>query len=61
MAYKWTEEYVLYDLQMCRGFVWYSYAMENDGWLQFAGVKRKSKGYIAAEIEKLITQHGQKD
>lgn len=41
---------------MERGWAWWSWAVENDGWLQFSGVKREGKNYIAQEIDKLMAQ-----
>lgn len=39
---------------MVQGWVWYSYAMATDGWLNFSGVKMNGDGYIAQEKKKLI-------
>jgi hypothetical protein len=39
---------------MNRGWAYYAQAMEMDGWLQFAGVCRKSKGYVGQEIDRLM-------
>jgi hypothetical protein len=39
---------------MDEGWVYYSYAMENDGWLQFAGIKRIGAGYVAQHIERRL-------
>lgn len=36
------------------GFAFYSLAMEQNGWLNFSGVERKSKGYVAMEIAKRV-------
>jgi hypothetical protein len=32
----------------------YYWAMENDAWLQFNGVRRSGNGYIGQEIERLV-------
>jgi hypothetical protein len=41
------------------GFGWalVNYAIENDGWMQFCGLKRVGKGYIAQEVEELKKQY----
>lgn len=49
-------DFVLYRLPTRQGWAFLSAAVENDGWLQFAGVGRDSKGYIAQEIAKLMKQ-----
>lgn len=51
---SFTRDYVLFDLAMVEGWVWHAYAMENDGWLQFSGVKRKGDGYVAMETKRLM-------
>lgn len=56
MDYGWSEDYVLYELPMIRGWVYYAYAMENSGWLNFAGVKRQGAGYIKQQTETLMEQ-----
>lgn len=42
------------DLPLVEGWVWYAYAMESDGWLNFSGVKREGRGYLAQEVERLM-------
>lgn len=42
------------DLPMDQGWAFIAYSVQNDGWLQFNGVKRASDGYIKQEIERLI-------
>lgn len=54
--YKWTFDYVYYELPMVQGWVWYAFAMETDGWLNFGGVKRGSDGYIKQEKDILMQQ-----
>jgi len=51
-----TWEFISEHLPMERGWAWWSWAVENDGWLQFSGVKREGKNYIAQEIDKLMAQ-----
>ena len=53
---SFTEDYVLHDLPMDRGRAYYNQAMETDGWLQFAGVSRETRGYIWQETERLLEQ-----
>ena len=53
---SFTEDFILHDLPMDRGWCYYSQAMEMDGWLQFAGVSRETPGYIMQETKKLIAQ-----
>ena len=37
---------------MDEGWIYYAWSMENDGWLNFSGVKRDSPGYIAQEAQR---------
>ena len=39
---------------MDKGWAFWAWAVENDGWLRFGGVKRKSKGYVAQELNRLL-------
>lgn len=39
---------------MDRGWALYSYARSNDGWEQFGGLKRSSRGYIGQEVDDLM-------
>lgn len=39
---------------MEQGWAYHSWLMENDGWLQFAGVRMSSVGYIRQETERLM-------
>ena len=39
-----------------QGFAYLADAIEHDGWLNFVGVTRVGKGYIAMEIEDLMSQ-----
>jgi hypothetical protein len=41
---------------MVDGWAYITAAMEKDGWLAFSGVERKSKGYIAQEIDLLMSE-----
>ena len=50
-------DYITYELDMSLGWALISWALENDGWLQFAGLKRSSKGYIAMEVDKLEKEY----
>lgn len=49
-------DYILHDLPMIQGWAFLAAATEQDAWLQFAGIKRTSKGYIKQEIDKLVAQ-----
>lgn len=50
-------EYIENDLPMGFGWALVNYAIENDGWMQFCGLKRVGKGYIAQEVEELKKQY----
>ena len=52
--YKFGLDYVLYELPMAQGYALRAVAMENDGWLQFAGVKKASEGFIRQEVLRRI-------
>jgi hypothetical protein len=47
-------DYVLYDLPMEQGWALQNASFEEDGWLQFAQVKREGKGYIFQERDRLM-------
>ena len=49
-------QFVWDELPMEQGWAMYAWSMENDGWLQFAGMKRATSGYIAREVDKLIAE-----
>jgi hypothetical protein len=49
-----TRHHIDRELPMDEGWCLYAWALENDGWLQFAGIKRSSKGYIAQETERIL-------
>lgn len=53
---QFSEEFVWDDLSMDRGWAYYAWKVENDGWLQFSGVKRKGKGYVGMEVDSLMKQ-----
>jgi hypothetical protein len=54
-TYGWaTEREVLYRLPMVRGWAYYAFAIESDGWLSFSGMRRDSPGFIAKEITRLL-------
>lgn len=42
---------------MDEGWTFYAWAMENDGWLQFSGLKRAGDGYIAQHVERLMKEY----
>lgn len=48
------ERHVLYRLPMVRGWAYYAWAVENDGWLSFSGMRRDSPGYQGQEIKSLL-------
>lgn len=48
--------FILDELPMNQGWALYSWCLENDGWLQFGGMKREGKGYIGQGTEPLIRQ-----
>lgn len=49
--YKWTFDYVAFELPMIQGWVWYAFAMETDGWLNFSGVRRDGDGFVRQQIK----------
>lgn len=50
-------DYIENELPMALGWVLVAYALENDGWMQFCGLRRLDKGYIGQEVEKLKQQY----
>lgn len=46
----------MFDLPMIEGWIWYAYAMENDGWLSFSGIRRKGVGYVGMQRETLVAE-----
>jgi len=48
--------YVWDQLPMEEGWALHAWAMENDGWLGFNNVQRGSQGYVAQEIDRLMSQ-----
>jgi hypothetical protein len=42
-------------LPMDELWVYYNWTIENDGWLQFSGVRRASDGYIAQEVKQILS------
>jgi hypothetical protein len=47
-------DYVLDRLPMDQGWAFYAWAIENDGWLQFSGVKRDGDGYVMQGARELV-------
>lgn len=43
---------------MDQGWAFYAWVIENDGWMQFGGVKRQGDGYIQQEVKRLLKQAG---
>ncbi len=39
---------------MDQGFAFYSWAIENDGWLSFNGIRREGDGYKRQEVRALL-------
>ncbi len=52
--HQFSEDYVLDELSMARGWAYLAAALENDGWLAFSQVKRDGKGYVAEEVSRLM-------
>jgi len=52
---SFTRDWIEFDLPMDMGWIYYAWSLENDGWLQFSGVKRDSLGFIAQEVERLLS------
>ncbi len=51
-------EYVMNDLPMDQGFAYISWLLENDGWLQFSGLKRKGDGYVKRRVKEFLSKVG---
>jgi hypothetical protein len=51
---SFTRDWIEFDLPMDEGWVYIAWLTENDGWLQFSGVKRDSPGFIAQEAERIL-------
>lgn len=49
-------EFVQDELKMCEGWALYAWCIENDGWLKFCKVERKSPGYVKQQIDKMISE-----
>lgn len=43
---------------MDEGFAFYSWSVENDGWLSFNGVKRVGDGYKRQQVRMLLKMVG---
>lgn len=39
---------------MVQGWALYAHIIQSDGWLQFGGIKRKSRGYVGQEVDRLV-------
>lgn len=50
-------DYINYELSMDMGWALLNWGLENDAWLQFAGMKRSGKGYIGLEVDILEKQY----
>jgi len=48
--------YVMDELPMYEGWAFVAWSMENDGWLKFCNVARKSPGYVKQAINKMMKQ-----
>jgi hypothetical protein len=55
---QFTREYIEDALPLDEGWALLAVATENDGWLQFSGLKRTIPGYMAQEIATIL-KHGQ--
>jgi hypothetical protein len=49
-----SRDEVWWELPMDQGWAMYYWAMENDPWLQFNGVRRADNGYVGQEINRLV-------
>jgi hypothetical protein len=58
--HQFSLEYIENDLSMAFGWALVAHAIENNGWLQFCGLKRVGLGYIGQEIEKLKREYYEK-
>lgn len=54
---QFSLDYIENELPMSFGWALINFSMENDGWLQFCGIRRIGKGYIAQEIDELKRQY----
>lgn len=50
---SFTPDYVWNELPMIQGWCYVAWAVENDGWLGFCGVKRSGAGYIKQYADEL--------
>jgi hypothetical protein len=41
---------------MAQGWAMWSWATENDTWLQFNGIQRSGKGYVGQEFDRLMKE-----
>lgn len=55
--HQFSLEYIENELPMAMGWFLVSYSVENNGWLQFCGLKRLDDGYIKQEVDKLKEQY----
>ena len=53
---SFTPEYVWNELPMIQGWVYVAWAIENNGWLGFCGVKRNGAGFIKQYADALYKQ-----
>jgi hypothetical protein len=54
---QFSLEYIENELPMAFGWALVGYAIENDGFYQFCGIKRIGNGYVKQEVEKLKEQY----
>ncbi len=51
-----SREEVWWELPLSQGQAYYSWAIENDVWLAFNGIKRSSKGFVGKQVEVMMEQ-----
>jgi hypothetical protein len=51
---SFTRYYVERELPMDEGWAFYNWAVENDGFLRFAGIDRDGDGYIAQAAKRFL-------
>ena len=55
-TYGFTRTYVMDELAMIEGWMWYAFAIEDDAMNKFGGIRPVSQTYLEQESEKLISQ-----
>lgn len=54
---QYSQEYIENDMPMAFGWYLVNYAIENNGWYQFCGLRAKGGTYMETEVSKLVKQY----